>query len=93
MHKCGLTLRHIGHTPTNNRFLNLWKHCYSLTHASFHKVQMYAACRYQHVTSRCITSQDGCVQQSHATKRLSPNYKANLCKFVAMLLLRNKDQL
>jgi len=32
------------------------------------------------------------VQQSRATKRLPPHYKVNLCRFVAMLLLRNKDQ-
>ena len=31
-------------------FLNLLKHCYRLTRASFHKVQMYLAYRYQHVT-------------------------------------------
>ena len=31
-------------------FSNLWNHCYRLTHASFHKVQMYVAYRYQHVT-------------------------------------------
>jgi len=42
--------------------------------------------------SRCITCQDVCVQQSHATKRLPPLYKLNLCRFVAMLLLRNIDQ-
>ena len=42
--------------------------------------------------SCCINCQDVCVQQSHATKRLLPSYKVNLCRFVAMLLLRNKDQ-
>jgi len=42
--------------------------------------------------SRCITCQDVCVQQSHATKRLPPQYEVNLCRFVAILLLRNKDQ-
>jgi len=42
--------------------------------------------------SRCITCQDVCVQQSHATKRLLPQYKVNLCRFVTMLLLRNIDQ-
>jgi len=31
---------------------------------------MYVAYHYQHVASRCITCQDVCVQQSHATKRL-----------------------
>jgi len=42
--------------------------------------------------SRCITCQDARVQQSHATKRLLPEYKVNLCRFVAKLLLRNEDQ-
>jgi len=42
--------------------------------------------------SRCITCQDVCVQQSHATKRRLPKYKMNICRFVAMVLLRNKDQ-
>jgi len=28
LHKCSLTLKHIGHTPTINGFLNSWKHCY-----------------------------------------------------------------
>ena len=31
-------------------FLNLLKHCYRLTRASFHKVWMYVSYRYQHVT-------------------------------------------
>ena len=31
------------------------------------------AYRYQHSVSRCITCQDGCVQQSHAEKRI--NYR------------------
>jgi len=42
--------------------------------------------------SRCITCQGVCVQQSHATKRRLPEYKVNLCRFVAMLLLRNEDK-
>jgi len=42
--------------------------------------------------SRCITCQDVCVHQSHATKPRLPQYKVNLCRFVVMLLLRNKDQ-
>jgi len=31
-------------------FSNLWKLCYRLTHAFFHKVQMYVAYRYEQVT-------------------------------------------
>jgi len=42
--------------------------------------------------SRCLICQDVYVQQSHATKRLLPEYKVNLCRSVAMLLLRNEDQ-
>jgi len=42
--------------------------------------------------SRCITCQDVCVQQSHATKCLLPQYKVNLCRFLATELLRNEDQ-
>jgi len=41
--------------------------------------------------SRCINCPDACVQQSHATKRLLPEYKVNLCRFVAKLLLRNEE--
>jgi len=36
--------------------------------------------------------QDDCVQQSHAVKRLLPLFEGNLRRFVAMLLLRSKDQ-
>ena len=45
---------------------NLWKHCYRHTHASFHKVQMNVAYRYQHVTvslhylPRCVRSTVSC---------------------------------
>jgi len=59
LHKCSLTLRHIGHTRTNG-FFNHVEALLKLTHASFHKVQMYVAYRYQHVTvsmhclSRCV---------------------------------------
>jgi len=41
---------------------------------------------------RYTTSQDVCVQQSHATKHLLPYYKVNLCRLVAILLLSNEDQ-
>jgi len=36
--------------------------------------------------------QDDCVQQSHAVKRLLPLFEVNLWIFVAILLLRSKDQ-
>jgi len=42
--------------------------------------------------SRCTTCQDVYVQQSHGTKRLLPQYKVKFWWFIAMLLLRNKDQ-
>jgi len=42
--------------------------------------------------ARCITCQDVWVQQSHVTKRLLTQYKVNLCRFLAMLLLHNEDQ-
>jgi len=43
--------------------------------------------------SHYTTCQDVYVQQSHGTKRLlPPQYKAKFWRFVAMLLLRNKDQ-
>jgi len=54
---------------------------------------MDVAYRYQHVTvslhclPRCVRS-----TVSHATKSLLPQYKVNLYRFVAMLLLRNEDQ-
>jgi len=38
LHKCSLTLKHIGHTLLILDFSNLWKHCYRLTNASFCKV-------------------------------------------------------
>jgi len=51
LHKCSLTLRHIGHTRTNNGFFKLVEALLCrLTHASFHKVQMYVDYLYQHVT-------------------------------------------
>jgi len=53
---------------------------------------MYVAYRYSMSLSRWITCQDACVQQYHATKPLLPEYKVNLCRFVAKLLLCNEDQ-
>jgi len=65
-------------------FSNLWKHCYTFTHAFFHKVQNYVQFRYR---------QDDCVQQSHAVKRLLLLFKVNLWRFVACYCYaRSKDQ-
>jgi len=61
LHRCSLTLRYIGHTRTNNRFFKLVEALLCrLTHASFHKVQMYEAYRYQHVTVS-LHNLPGCV--------------------------------
>jgi len=48
--------------------------------------------RYQQALSCCITCQDVCVQQSHATKSLLSQLEVMNIRFVAMLLLHNKDQ-
>ena len=61
---------------------------------------MYAAYHYQHVASRCINCQDFCVPQSakisafHSLMQQNACHRntVNLCRFLAMLLLRNKDQ-
>ena len=42
--------------------------------------------------SRCLTCRDVCVEQSHATQRLLPKFKVNLCGFGATVLWCNKDQ-
>jgi len=60
-------LTHIGHTRTHNGFFKLVEALLCrLTHASFRKVQMYVAYRYQHVTvslhylPRCVRSTVPC---------------------------------
>jgi len=50
------------------------------------------ACRYQQSLCRYITCQDVCIQESHATKRLISELEVNIWRFVAMLLLHNKEQ-
>jgi len=67
LHKCSLTLKNIGHTRANNGFFKLVEALLCrLTHAFFHKVQMYVAYRYQHVTislhylPRCLRSTVSC---------------------------------
>jgi len=73
LHKCSLTLKHIGHTPLIMYFSNLWKHCYidSLM-LLFTKYKRMWLTAISMSLSRCITCQDVCVKQSHATKRLPP---------------------
>ena len=65
LHKCSLTLKHIGHTPLIMYFLNLWKHCYidSLM-LLFIKYKCTWLTAISMSLSRCITFQDVCVQQS-----------------------------
>jgi len=107
LHKCSLTLRHIGHTRTNNGFLKFVE-ALIYTHSCFFSQSInvrglpLSACHCLAALSaktsafmslsRCIICQDVCVQQPHAAKRQPPKYKVNLCRFGAMLLLRNKDQ-
>jgi len=50
------------------------------------------ACRYQQSLSRSNICQDVWVQQSHAAKRLISQLEVNIRRFVAMLLLDNKDK-
>jgi len=50
------------------------------------------AYRYQQSLSCCITCQDFCVQRSHAARRRISELEGNMRRFVAMLLLHNKDQ-
>jgi len=57
-----------GHIALTIDFSNLWKHSYRFTHASFQKVYMSVACRYQQSLSRCIAWQEVYVQQSHTSK-------------------------
>jgi len=49
------------------------------------------ACRYKQSLSPYITSQDVCIQESHATKRLISYLEVIIWRFVAMLLLHDKD--
>jgi len=89
-----LTFKHIGHTHTNSGFSNLWKHCYRLTNASFHKESMYLAYHYQRVTvslhylPRCVRS----TVSWNKTPATAIQYNMKFSRCVAMLLLRNKDQ-
>jgi len=92
LHKCSLTLRHIGHTRTNMNFSNVRKHCYNSLMLLFTKYKCTWLTAISMSLSRCITCHDVYVQQSHATKRLLPWYKVNFWRFVAMLLLCSKDQ-
>ena len=44
-----------GHIALTIDFSNVWKHCYRFTHASFQKVYMYVAYRYQTISLHCLT--------------------------------------
>ena len=72
---------------------NLWKHCYRLTHASFHKLSIYVAYRYQHVTiSLHYLHAKMCVFNSLIQQ--NPGHRNIKWTFADLLpcLLRNKDQ-
>jgi len=75
LHKCSLTLRHIGHTRTNNGFFKLVETLLQSTDSLMLLSTNYK-CTWLTAISmsppRCVTCQDLCVQQSHATKRLLP---------------------
>jgi len=77
-------------------FWTLWKHCYNSLVLLFTKYKCTwlprTNVRISMSLSRCITCHDVFVQQSHTTKRLLPWCKVNFWRFVAMLLLRSKDQ-
>ena len=95
-HKHSLTLRHIGLTRGhNNGFFKLVEALLQSTDSLMLLFTKYNCTWLTAISislSRCITCQDVCVQQSHATKRLLPLFKVKLCRFVATVLLRNKDQ-
>jgi len=73
-------------------FSNLWKHFYNSLMLLFTKYECMWLTAISMSLSRCITYHDVYVQQSHATNRLLPWCKVNFWRFVAMLLLRYKDQ-
>ena len=66
LHKFSLTLRHIGHTRTNNGFFKLVEALLQTHSCFFSQVQMYVAYPYQHVTvslhylPRCVRSRVSC---------------------------------
>ena len=93
LHKCSLTLRPIGHTRTGNGLFKLVEALLQ-THSCFFSQStnvrgLPLSDSISMSLSRCITCQDVCVQQSHATKRLLEQNKVNLRGFVDTVLLRN----
>ena len=94
LHKCAVVW-HSGALVTLAQimdFSDLWKHCYNLLMLLFTKHKCTWLTTISMSLSRCITCHDVYVKKSHATKRLLPRRKVNIWRFVAMLLLRNKDQ-
>jgi len=75
LHKCSLTLRHIGHTCTNNGFFKLVEVLLQSTDSLMLLFTKYTCTWLTTISmslSRCTACQDVCVQQSHTTKRLLP---------------------
>jgi len=66
LRKFSLTLRHIGHTRTNNGFSNLWKHCYADSLMLLFTKDKCTWLAAQHVTvslhylPRCVRSTVSC---------------------------------
>ena len=94
LRKYSLTLRHIGHTRTNNGFFKRVEALLCrLTHASFHKLSMHVAYRYQHVTISLhylhakMCAFNSLIQQN-------PGHRNIKWTFADLLpcLLRNKDK-
>jgi len=75
LHKCSLTLRHIGHTRSNNGFFKLVEVLLQSTDSLMLLFTKYTCTWLTAISmslSRRTTCQDVCVQQTHATKRLLP---------------------
>ena len=73
LHKCSLTLRHIGRTRANNGFFKLVEALrFDSLVLLFTKYKRTWLTAISMSLTRCITWQDVCVQQSQATKRLLP---------------------
>jgi len=73
LHKCSLTLGHIGHTRTNKW---IFQTCGKIAIDSFMFLLTKYKCTWLTTISmslyRCINCEDVYVQQFHATKRLLP---------------------
>ena len=93
LHKCSLTLRHIGHTPTNDGFFKLVE-ALLYTHSCLFSQNInvrglpLSACHCLAALSTKTSAFNSLMQQNACHR----NIKVNLCRFVAMLLLCNKDQ-